>query len=113
MESELVTPDDAMALMLWMKLFMEAQDVLINRNVLLQDNKSTILLENNGKQSSGKRTRAINIRYFFITDQIAKGNLMVEYCPTGEMMADYMSKPLQGALFRKFRDRLMGYVRHH
>ena len=102
-----------MTLMLWTKLFLEAQGYPIAKNVLLQDNKSAILLENNGKRSSGKRTRAINIRFFFITDQIAQGNVMVEYCPTGEMTADFMSKMLQGKLFRKFRDIIMGCVRHH
>ena len=34
--------------------------------------------------------------------------MVVEYCPTGEMVADYMSKPLQGKLFVKFRDLIMG-----
>ena len=78
-------------------------------NILYQDNKSTILLENNGKKSSSNRTRAINIRYFFLTDQIQKGNLTVEYLPTGEMVADYMSKPVQGKLFEKFRKTIMGH----
>ena len=88
---------------------MEAQGVEIKKNILYQDNKSTILLENNGKRSSGKRTRAFNIRYFFLTDQIEKGNLSVEYCSTTEMIADYMSKPLQGKLFQKFKKLIMGH----
>ena len=29
--------------------------------------------------------------------------MRVVYCPTGEMIADFFTKPLQGALFRKFR----------
>ena len=74
---------------------MEAQGYEIEKNILYQDNKSTILLLKNGKQSSSKRTRAINIRYFFLTDQIAKGNLSVEYCPTKEMWADFFTKPFQ------------------
>jgi hypothetical protein len=44
-----------------------------------------------------------------LTDQIAKGNLIVEYCPTTEMVADYFSKPLQGKLFQKFRKEIMGH----
>jgi hypothetical protein len=88
---------------------MEAQGYKIDKNILYQDNKSTILLENNGKRSSGKRTRAFNIRYFFLTDQIEKGNLSVEYCPTTEMIGDYMSKPLQGKLFQKFKKAIMGH----
>ena len=65
-------------------------------------------MERNGKKSSSKRTRAINIRYFFITDQVEKGNVSIEYCPTGEMLADFMTKPLQGRLFEKFKKSLMG-----
>jgi hypothetical protein len=89
---------------------MEAQGCDIQNNILYQDNKSTILLETNGKRSSGKRTRAFNIRYFFITDQIEKGNVSVEYCPTLEMIADFMSKPLQGHLFVKFKKMIMGHT---
>ena len=101
-EAELVSVDDAMHPILWTKQFLEEQGIEIMDNVLYQDNKSAILLENNGKKSSSQRTRAINIRYFFVTDQIMKGNVRVEYCPTTEMIADFMMKPLQGKLFEKF-----------
>jgi hypothetical protein len=29
------------------------------------------------------------------------------HCPTGEMVADYFTKPLQGAIFLKFRNMIM------
>jgi hypothetical protein len=77
---------------------------------LFQDNKSTFLLEKNGKASSSKCTKHINIRYFFITDHIYKGNVSLVWCPTGDMIRDFMTKPLQGALFWKFRDKIMGVV---
>jgi hypothetical protein len=108
-EAELVGADDASTLILWTKLFMEAQGYGINSNVLYQDNKSTILLEKNGKKSSGPRTRALNIRYFFLTDQVEKGNVMIDFCPTDDMIADYMTKPLQGAKFLKFKKLIMGH----
>ena len=75
-----------------------AQGYEIDQNVLMQDKKSTILLEKNGKKSSSQRTRAINIRYFFVHDQIEQGAIEVEHCPTKEMVADFMTKPLQGEL---------------
>ena len=98
-EAELVAVDDGMGLMLWSKLFLEAQGHAVEDNVLYQDNKSAILLEKNGKASSTKRTRHLNIRYFFVTDQVSKGNLRVEYCPTDQMLADYFTKPTTGAKF--------------
>ena len=67
-------------------------------------------MEKNGKASSSKRTKHINIRYYFVTDRIRKKELTVEWCPTGDMIGDYMTKPNQGALFKKFRDQIMGVI---
>ena len=86
---------------------MEAQGYGPEENELNQDNKATILLEENGKSSS-KRTRALDIRYFFLKDQIKSGNISVKYCPTECMIADYMTKPLQGKLCLLFKDVIMG-----
>ncbi len=108
-EAELVGTDDVAIMILWTKLFMEVQGYKIDQNVLYQDNKSSILLLKNGKRSSSKRTRAFNILYFFLTDQIEKNHLAVEYCPATGMIADYMSKPLQGKLFQEFRKAIMGH----
>ena len=107
-EAELVGADDVSTPILWTKYFLEAQSVVIDENILHQDNKSTILLLENGKRSSSQRTRAINIRYFFLTDQIEKGNLTVRYCPTLEMYGDFFTKPLQGKLFKDHADWIMG-----
>jgi hypothetical protein len=106
--AELVGADDASTLVLWTKLFMEEQGYAINKNILYQDNKSAILLELNGKKSSSKRTRALNIRYFFLTDQAEKGNLIIDHCPTEDMIGDYLTKPLQGEKFKKFVSEIMG-----
>jgi hypothetical protein len=80
--------------------------------VVFQDNQSAMLLENNGKMSSSKRTRHLEIRYFFVTDNINKKNLRVEYCPTDDMLADFFTKPLQGAKFKRFRARILNLPYH-
>ena len=87
------------------------QGYTVNDNIVYQDNKSAILLEKNGKWSSTKRTKHINIWYFFRSDRIAKGEVNTEWFPTGDMVADFMTKPLQGSLLQKFRDIIMG-VKH-
>ena len=107
-EAELIGVDDAITQVLWTKLFMEAQGYPIEKNILYQDNQSAILLETNGRSSAGKRSRAINIRYYFVTDQVELGNVQVEYMPTDDMWGDYMTKPLQGEKFRKFRALILG-----
>lgn len=107
-EAELIAVDDVITMVLWTKLFLECQGYPIEKNILYQDNKSAILLETNGRKSAGKRSRALNIRYFFITDQVELGNVQIEHCPTDDMIGDFMTKPLQGEKFRKFRDLILG-----
>jgi hypothetical protein len=69
---------------------------------------SAIKLERNGRQSSSKRTRHLNIRHFFIKDRVHAVELNVKHCGTDDMIADYFTKPLQGRQFMKFRDLILG-----
>jgi Reverse transcriptase (RNA-dependent DNA polymerase) len=103
-EAELVAANDVMAQLMWTQHFLEAQGYLQKRSTLFQDNKSAILLEKNGRASSSKRTRHLNIRYFFITDKVKHKELTIEYCPTKQMIADFFTKPLQGSLFTWMRN---------
>ena len=107
-ESEVVGVYDVLVLMLWTNNFLRAQGYVVDDTVLYQDNKSAILLEENGKSSSSKRTRHMKIRYFFIKDQVDSKEIRVEYCPTKEMLGDFFTKPTQGRLFQWQRDHIMG-----
>ncbi|MFM7186386.1 MAG: Ty1/Copia family ribonuclease HI, partial [Armatimonadota bacterium] len=72
-----------------------------------------ILLENHRHASSGKRTRHINIRYFFIKDRVEMGELRIEYCPTEQMLSDVLTKGLGGVQFRFLRNRLLNLPDNH
>ena len=106
-EAELIGVNDAMSMILWTRLFLEAQGYEVTDNVVFQDNQSTMLLAKSGRQSSGQSTRHIEIRYYFVTDNVKRGKLNIEYCPTEEMIGDFFTKPLQGTLFRKFRKKIL------
>ena len=106
-ESELVAVYyDVLPQVVWTNHFLTAQGHVVN-NIVYQDNKSSILLEKNGRASSSKRTRHINIRYFSVKDHVDRGTIRIEHCPTKEMIADYFTKPLQGVQFYKLRDHIM------
>jgi hypothetical protein len=109
-ETEVIGVSEVMPGVMWTKYFLDAQDYGVTNSVVFQDNETAILLETNGKLSSGRRTRHIHMRYFFITDRVAKGELSVEWCPTEDMTGDFLTKPLQGAMFKRFRDLIMGVV---
>ena len=109
-KAELIRADEAVGPILWILLFLKEQGYDLETSILYQDNKSTILLEKNGCSSAGKWSRHLNIRLFFITNQILKGHINVEYCPTEEMTADYLSKPMVGAKFKRFRHDIMNLL---
>ena len=97
-----------MSQVIWTRYFLEAQGYGVNDNIIYQDNLSAMKLEKNGRKSSSKRTRHINIRYYFVTDRISTDEISIEHCPTLEMIRDYFTKPLQGTQFRDFRNTILG-----
>ena len=108
-EAELVAADDVLPQCLWTRYFLLEQGY-DTKSIMYQDNQSAMKLETNGKLSSSKRTRHINVRFYFITDCVSQGSISIQYCPTDHMTGDYMTKPLQGSSFIGHRDRLLGLV---
>ena len=74
-----------------------------------QDNISTQRLEINGTALSKKKTKHMQVRYFFIQDRIKNGDINIDHCGTDKMVADYSTKPLQGKKFEYFRAMIMGF----
>ena len=68
---------------------------------------STLSLAKNGHVSSSKQTKHIKAKYFFIRHYHNTGELQLHYCPTEEIWADVLTKPLQGLKFKKMRAFLM------
>ena len=95
---------------IWVMEFLRAQGYPIRTSKFAQDNESAIRLERNGRASAGQKSRHINIRYFWITDRLQRDGIRVEHCPTESMLADFLTKPLQGNLFRRFRAVLLGHA---
>ena len=63
----------------------------------------------NGKSNS-ERTRHIAVRFYFVADRVASKEIKIEYMSTNNMLADILTKPLQGKLFTRLRDALLNWV---
>ena len=107
-EAELIAMSDSLSNVIWLRQFLQYQGYNMGPAIVYQDNKSTMALANKGRSTS-ERTRHINIRHFFVKDRIDSGDIVIQYKPTGEMIADILTKPLQGALFRRLRALLLNW----
>jgi len=94
-ETELISLADKLADVIWMRYFIECQGYDIDEYIIFQDNMSALSLEKNGRISSSKRTKHIKAKYFLIKDYYDAGEIDVKFCPTDEMWADVLTKPLR------------------
>ena len=106
-EAELINIDDKISKIIWMKKVIESQKFKMNLNIIYQDNTSTMRLVTNGKESSGKRKRHFDIKYFYITDLIDRKEVSIRHCSSNKMIADYFTKPLVGRKFVNMRKKRM------
>jgi hypothetical protein len=107
MEAKVIAVHDVMPQLMWTGHFLLEQGFCVKESLLYQGNTSSILIEKNGQSSCSKWTGHMNIRYVFVKDQVDLKRVRIEHCPTADMIADYFTKPLQGAPFQKLRDLIM------
>jgi hypothetical protein len=109
-EAELVGLSDVASLLAWqqewMMLMGDAEHAY--PGVLYEDNMSAMQLAKNGRSNSD-RTKHIKLRYFFIKQYLDSGEFVLKHCSTDRMIADILTKPLQGDHFEALRDILLGY----
>ena len=68
--------------------------------VLYEDSTSAVHTASKGKSVS-HRTRHTKVKYFFVKEFLDSGDFTLTHCPTKEMIADTLTKPLQGELLRE------------
>ena len=102
-EAELIALSDSASQVIWVREFMIQQGFDLAPATIFQDNMSTISLITNGR-AKAEQSRHINIRYFWLKDRIVAKDVQIKHMPTDLMIADMLTKPLTGELFRKFRD---------
>ena len=59
--------------------------------------------------SKSDRTRHMNVRYFWTKERVDSGDIEIVYTPTDDMIADILTKPLQGDKFRILRQFLLNW----
>jgi hypothetical protein len=106
-ESELVGLSDASSSILFVRYFIIHQGYVVGPAIIGQDNNSCITLAEKGR-STCKNTKHIDNKYFWINDRINSNEIVLEEVRTNLMVADILTKPLNGAQFIFLRNILLG-----
>jgi hypothetical protein len=107
-EAELVGLSDMCSKVIWHRDFLIAQGMNPPPARVYQDNQSTMALVDRGNSTSD-RTRHVAIRYYWVKDRIEAKEVEVVYCPTQDMVADILTKPLVGKKFIDLRNLLLNW----
>lgn len=65
-----------------------------------EDNQGAIALAKNPVQR--QRCKHVDIKYHFVRSAVNDGKVMLEYCPTEQMVADLMTKPPTKSKLKNF-----------
>ena len=101
-EAEYIAATHTAKELIWFQcLFGEVFQPLKHPIVLHSDNQSAIALAHSQGQFHA-RTKHIDVRWHFIRYSIENGSIELIYCPTEDMTADLLTKPLPSAKAKHF-----------
>lgn len=109
-EAELVGLSDAATQALHTRHFIEAQGYATAPLTIYQDNMSCMSLIKRGGPCS-QRSRHISIRRFWLKERVDGGEVVIRHMATGDMVANILTKPVQGMQFLKERQGLTNWDR--
>ena len=104
-EAEYVALSSATQEAVWLRRLMEDLGRQMDApTTIYEDNQGAIELAKNAKYHN--RTKHIDICHHFVRERVVSNEIQVIYCPTGDMIADIMTKGLAKLSFEKLRNLL-------
>lgn len=102
-EAEFIALSEACKEALWLRELLN--DMMLKQSkptIIYEDNQSCLRMIKNEKLSN--RTKHIDTKIYFVKDHIKSNHIQCIYCPTEDMLADMLTKPLTAIKITKFRE---------
>ena len=107
-EAELYSLSEAVREAIWIRKFLKEIKVKMDKPTIIeQDNKSTIANAKNPVHH--QRVKHIDVKLNHMRQYLEKQELKLQWCPTENMVADILTKPLLPIQHIRFT-KMMGYV---
>jgi ribonuclease HI len=105
-EAEIIGLSEGLTQALWTRRVLEELGLGARKVNIYQDNEAVIHIMNNGR-NNGQRTRHLDVRFFHAIECIENDEIILTYKPTGEMIADFFTKPVVGECFERLRNKIV------
>jgi hypothetical protein len=105
-EAEYMALCESVKEVIWLRMLMEELGLSqVYPSKILEDNQGCIKLAENPVVHG--RSKHIDVRYHFIRERVRNvRDVVLEYCPTNDMVADILTKPIDREKFCKFREKI-------
>jgi hypothetical protein len=103
-EAEYVALTSAVQEAVWMRRLLQSLGEEVKAVTINEDNQGSIKMSHNPVMHS--RTKHIDIRYHYVRETVSDGIIALKYCPTKDMIADILTKPLGKGRFEILREKM-------
>jgi hypothetical protein len=112
-EAEISGVNELASELLWASDIMEAMGYPQQNISILQDNQAAISMMQKEPRNFQTKSRHVRVKWEFFREHYKGKRFFLEYCPTEDMTADVLTKPLVGQLFRKHVSTLFNASQAH
>jgi hypothetical protein len=108
-EAELVALSDYIEDVEHIRDFLYEQNCKVKPAIIYQDNKSTLAKVEQDSLCGRDRKRHFKKRRLLVKESVDEKVIKLKYLPTDSMVADILTKPLQGSLFTRLTSAMTNY----
>ena len=105
-QAEMIALTDQLQTILNMGSFLQYQGFNLPAPTIFQDN--TAVIQMTTEKAKLQQNKHMAVRQIDVSEKVKSGEIVIRYIRTAEMLADGLTKPLQGALFQQFKQRILG-----
>jgi hypothetical protein len=105
-ESEILALNSGVDEVVFLKRLLDEIGIPQPTIAVFQDNQSTIYSISTGS-TNHKRTKHIDVKYFYLKNRIDLGQIKLIYLETDNMVADVLTKPLYGTKYKLLTSNMM------
>ena len=109
-EAEITAVNEVVSDLLWCRDILEELGYLQKAMPIREDNQSCITMLQQEPRNFQSKSKHVRVKWAFFRQEYAKRTLYLKYCPTSDMVADLLTKPLGGKSHNRHSTKLFSGV---